>query len=220
MRKYLILFLFFLSSCSSISYNDLNPCKNPNKHLLPSLEPIIDVYNLEAIYSKGRYEGLSANITYSGTYTGVSSISGIQYGDPRVNDTINIFNKEVKDNITNPYGEKKGYISLRLTNRLSENSDCYLLFSSLTGCLLNIIGFPFNKVSDTLEMEVEILNKNKEIVKRYTEVVLNSNYVAMYWGYSENDVLRKVAADNIKQGLEKIRFKIEEDFDIIEKSLK
>lgn len=85
---------------------------------------------------------------------------------------------------------------------------------------INLLGFPYDKLSQSLEVEVEIHNNNKELVKRYVENVMDIQYVAMYWGYSENSVWRKVAADNIKQALQKIRDRINRDAAEIKKKLK
>ena len=226
MKKYLLLILF-LTSCKSITYQDVNPSINPNNNLLPALETLVDINNLESTYSSGSYVGQANNFGtgYSGnngwgSWLQTTSLSGTQYKDSRVNDIINMFDKEVKENITTPYGEKKGYSSLKLGYRGSEDSFIYPLTSTLSLFTLNLVGFPWTELEESLEVEVQIMNNKKEIISRYTENVFSSNYVAMWWGYDENVVYRKVAADNIKQALERIRNKINTEASILNKKLK
>ena len=96
MKKYLFL-LLFLASCKSITYQDVNPNINPNQNLLPALDTIVDLYNLEATYSSGSYSGQAntLGLGYSGNnnwgnWLQITDLSGIQYKDSRVNDIINI----------------------------------------------------------------------------------------------------------------------------------
>lgn len=223
--KKLFLVVLFLCSCKSIVYEDVNPVIQPNTNLLPAMDSIVDINNLESTYSSGSYSAFANNVgagyganNFAG-WLQTTAINGTNHKDARVNDVINIFNKEVKENITNPYGKKKGYIVLRLGYRANEYAGEYLLPSLLTLGIINFTGFPAGKVTQSLEVEVEILNKNKELIKRYTETVYNSNYIAMYWGYNEVSIHRKNAADNMKQALEKIRLKIDSDANEISKKL-
>ena len=226
MKKY-ILFLWLLTSCKSITYQDVNPVINPNPNLLPALETIVDVYNLESTYSSGSYygqadtfgTGYSGNNNWSNWFQ-TTSLSGTQYKDPRVGDVINIFDKEVKENISSPYGSKKGYISLKLGYRGSDMSLIYPITTIVNLGLLNIFGFPGNKINESLEVEVQIINNKKEVVGRYVETVINSDYIALWWGYSKYTIYRKVAADNIKMALKNIRYRINNDYEKLEKQLR
>lgn len=225
MKKYVFLLFLILCSCKSINYNDVNPAIVPNKNLLPALESVVDVSNLEATYTAGGYSGTANNVGtgfgtgYGAGWMQTTAINGTNYKDARVNDIINIFNKDVKENITNPYGEKKGYIFLKLGYRGEDSSFILPITSALSLFTLNFVGYPGNKVTQSLEVEVEILNNKKELIKRYVENVNDYGYVAMYWGYSGQTIRRKVAADNIKQALDKIKNRINDDAVVIKKSL-
>lgn len=225
LTKFLLLCILCLCSCKSITYKDVNPSIIPNSNLLPALEPIVSLNNLEATYTAGSYNGYVNNFgsgygqnNWAG-WMQTSTIEGTYNKDIRVYDVINIFQKEVKENITSPYGEKKGYITLKLGYREKNISPFYILTSTLSLYTLNFLGYPINKVSQTLEVEVEILNKNKELIKRYVESSTDECYIAMYWGYSAS-AHRKVAADNIRHTLEKIRLRINSDAKEIKNKLK
>ncbi len=232
-------FLFLLCiSCKSITYYDLNPQPIQNEKLLPAMEPVVDLYNLESVYSLGVSSGYSVNYGHSwnnqsGTFNGTSfngsgqsnwlqtgSYQSSSYRDARINDTINIFTKEVKDNITNPYGAKKGYIVLKLGYRGYDNCQSCRFGHAITFGLLCFIGVPTDRHIQSLEVEVEIYNKKQELIKRYKEHVRNSVIEAVYYGYHKNAVGRKLAADNIKQALVNIKMKIASDYDDIIKKLK
>lgn len=226
MKKTILTLFFLICSCKSITYQDVNPTKQPNSNLLPALESVVDINNLESVYTSGSYQGSIDNFGSAygtgnwGGWLQTSSINGTHYKDSRVNDVINVFNKEVKENISSPYGTKKGYIVLKLGYRGNDHGYQYMIPSLLSLGTLNILGFPADKITQSLEIEVEIWNNKKELVKRYVENVLDYNYVAMYWGYRQPVILRKVAADNIKQGLEKIRYQINNDAAEIKQKLK
>ena len=189
------------------------------------METVVDTNNLEYTYSLGSYSG-SANSLGAGLgnnnwtgWTQTTAMSGISYRDQRIGDLINLFEKEVKENITDPNGQKKGYISLKLGYRGQSENWVYPIVSIVTLCIPNFLGFPFEHISQTLEVQVEIWNKNKDLIKKYTENVEDDEYLAMYWGYGEDTINRKLAADNIKNALEKIRKRIEIDANEINKKL-
>lgn len=224
-KKIIPLIILCLCSCKSITYQDVNPAIVPNSNLLPALEPVVSLNNLEATYTAGTYSGYANNFgsgygqnNWAG-WLQTTAIEGIYHKDIRVYDVINIFQKEVKENITSPYGEKKGYITLKLGYRENNNSLFYVTTSTLTLYTMNFLGYPFNKISQSLEIEVEIWNKKKELIKRYVENSTDECYIAMYWGYSAS-AHRKVAADNIRHALEKIRLRINSDAKEIKTKLK
>lgn len=227
MKKLWLFTLLLLSACQSLKYDDLNPSIQPNQNLLPPLETIVDLHNLESTYSVGTYIGSVNNYgtAYSHNQNMVNWVqatktTGTQYNDARVNDTINIFNKEVRENIMEQYGAKKGFVVLRLGYRGEEGSFIYPLASLLSFGGLNLIGFPKREVAETLEVEVQIVNNKKEVIGRYVENVNNKDYVAMWWGYNNLSADRKVAANNLKDALEKIRHRINQDASRLKKNLK
>ena len=115
---------------------------------------------------------------------------------------------------------KKGNISLKLGYRGSDSSFIYPFVSTLSLCTLNLFGFPWDRLEESLEIEVQIMNNKREVIKRYVESVNNHNYVAVWWGYEEHDIYRKVAADNIRTVLANIRHRINNDSNEIKKQLK
>ncbi|MBR1825104.1 MAG: hypothetical protein IJ770_00760 [Alphaproteobacteria bacterium] len=195
MRKFvaLVIGLLFLSSCRLLSYDDLNPTIQPNNRLLPILEIKPDYASIRAVYNERK--------------------------DIRVADAVNIFTKEVRENIMEQTGKKKGIITMRIN------------FEGVTMCKLcrispflfnlpPLIGLPANYFDQKLEIEVLILNKRRDVIRRYTESVSDTEYVALYWGYAADAAWRKVAAENMKSAMIKIRQKINNEAPQIRAELK
>ncbi len=210
MKKISLLLLMVLYGCKSVTYQDLNPVIQPNENRLPAMHIEFDENSLNAAYpvrtvSEYNDEGYK--------------IDSRRVVDDRVGDVRNIFEEEVKENITNPYGAKKGYLKLKLGYYNNDYSQWYIVPSIFTVFTVNLAGFPVASSQQTLEVVVEVQDNNREVIRRYREMVSNEAYVAMYWGYSQDDVIRKVGADNIKQALEKIRYRINADAPEIKKKL-
>ena len=60
-KKIIPLIVLCLCSCKSITYHDVNPAIVPNSNLLPALEPVVSLNNLEATYTAGTYSGYANN---------------------------------------------------------------------------------------------------------------------------------------------------------------
>lgn len=222
MRKFLLVLSYFLLvACKSLSYNDLNPIPNPNSNLLPALEPIVDINNLETVYSRGGISGYSNSYNYGNSGRMQSSYMNMYaYKDARVEDAVNIFTQEVKDNITDPYGKKKGYIVMKLSNRGIDTCGFCRFVSGFSLFTINLIGVPADSVAQSLDVEVEIYNNNKELIWRKKAHAYAHEYIAIGYGYSGNTIYRKLAADNLKQALTLIKMDIDSEADKIKKSLK
>lgn len=195
MKKFymLTLVLALLSSCKSLSYDDLNPAIQPNTNLLPVLEVKPDQKSIRAVYNKKH--------------------------DDRIADTVNIFNKEARENIMEQTGKKKGIISMRLNYGETKRNKLYAASEGLM-FIPTILGVPFDNAEQVLEIEVLVQNNNNDIIKRYVERVEDEEYAALYWGYKKEDVQRKVAAENMKNAMAKIRQKINNDAPEIRTKLK
>jgi len=107
----LIIISFTLHSCktTAFQFSSLQPEGRISKKL-PTLEPVTHIASLESAYSKAQTGMGGGGVTSVGiAATGV-------YADKRVNDALIIFERDVKDNITNYIGDKKGSISFKISN--------------------------------------------------------------------------------------------------------
>ncbi len=203
-----------LAACQNISQKDFQLADFQSEKL-PPLEAVVDVNNLESVFSAGGYYGTSYNngtlYNYNSSWVQTTSISGAYVKDSRIQNTVTLFNDFVKDKVTSPYGAKKG--SMRLTIDYRNNQKNYT--NILTGLAtvfsvytLSLVGFPVKSYEDEMKLSVEIYNNRKEMIRRYSAVVDNKTWVALYWGYNMSDVADKTSLDNVRQALNQIGMQI------------
>lgn len=205
MKKIFVLLSFLLSACTlPITYNDTHQQAKPNANLLPAMHTKVYTQNLKAAFSDITNDEEKPDKTTR---------------DVIVDDAINIFEREVEQNITTGEGEKNGYIALRVQYVELQHSTGLRATSIATLGLLNMVGFPVDKHTQIMEAEVEIMNKKHGVIKRYTETVESSAFRALYWGYQRSDVNRKVSAENMKKFMQIISAKINSDASEIRQKL-
>ena len=203
--------------------SDLKPTSK-NIKLLPALEPKIDIMSFESAYSSGTsigavstYNSKLSNSTYIGIGSGTSTI----YKDKRVQDAITIFDRDVKENITIPYGDKKGSIVCKIAAGGGRNGD--VLWGVLSGLTLmtgNLFGMPIGSCITDIEVEVEIYNLKDNLIAKYSATGSDKAYVAAYWGYEPQQGQRKSAFTAFKMALNTIKLKIQADYDRLTFELK
>lgn len=117
---FLLITLAVFSSCKVIApdYSSLRQ-QTKLQTMLPPLKPIIDMQSLENAYSSGMVVTAGRAYSRANTFGGVST-SGLStstyQADPKVQDVAQLFEKEVKNNISNFIGEQKGSIRLKIMN--------------------------------------------------------------------------------------------------------
>ena len=209
--------LLLLSSCRSVSYDDLNPTIQPNDNLLPVLEIETDASMYPRLYTveEKHYKDFDSHSGNARDYT----ITRNRYEDPRIRTATNIFIKEVQENIIEQTGHKKGYIKMRVTY-LNNNRNGFYSLAKLPLYIPVFLGIPCGNSEYTTEVEVTIMDKQKNIIKRYTEKALDEEFEAMYWGYDEYDAKYKASMVSLKKALENIRHRINNDAPEIRAELK
>jgi len=223
--------VFSFASCRSVKISDLKPQGQIDK-LLPSLEPQIDISSLESAFSSGTSNTSGIGSAYSmGQNKGLMTIGGFSSQtmskvDKRIQETITIFEREVKDNITNPIGENKGYIICKIATA-DTRATKWLLFlpSSCTLYAANLLGMPMFYFMTELEVEVEIKDLKNNTIGRYKGYGKKEVPVAMYYGYfgqlSGNNntkahaAARKTNIEAFKMAMNEIKSKISKDYSTI-----
>lgn len=211
----------FLTSCVSMKTSDL---KHSNRGCvqLPTLEPRVDLSSIESVYSMGT--ATSSSVGY-GTAIGKSSAIGSSVSvsqmtkDPRVQDVITIFDREVKDCITNPYGEKKGYIVCKFASGESKLNWGIVVLSSFTLFVPNMLGMPLYIIKTNIDLIVEIYDNNERLIGRYSAEGFDKSKTGFYYGYYPKSLSRITGVNAYKESMEKIKVKIEQDKDRIIKDL-
>jgi len=225
--------LALLTSCRSVTYEDVNPTIQPNQNLLPVLKIETDTsmypqsYTVETEYydkDESYVDNYDGEYDYNSNYRArkrsrLSSVKRNTYDDPRPKDATNMFIKEVQENIIEQTGEKKGYIRMRITYLNNDHNGFYSL-TMLPLFIPTFLGVPCGNSKYTTEVEVTILDNKKNVVRRYTEKAVDEEFRAMYWGYSNYDTTYKASMVSLKKALENIRHRINNDAPEIRSKLK
>lgn len=202
-----------ISSCASLKTSDLRH-SNLGCVQLPTLEPRVDLNSLESVYTMGTATSSSAGY---GTAVGKSSVIGSSISvsqmtkDPRVQDAITIFDREVKDCITNPYGERKGYILCKFASGGSKMNFALPFFSGFFLLVPNILGMPIAQVKTSIDLDIEIYDNNERLIGRYNASGFNKSQSAFYYGYKPSSLGRVSGINAFKMALGIIKQKIETD---------
>lgn len=227
MKKNIFLKIFIIvliSSCRTIEISDLKPV-NKNSVLIPNLEPQIDLYSFQSAYSLGSsnstgfsggsINGTSNGIVSSGYFLGQSTFKT----DKRIQDVLTVYERDVKDNICQYNGEKKGYIICKIpfVKRKAKNWGL-MIFPNTLG-IYSFLGIPLYYHQTETEIEVEIQDLNKKSIARYTGYGVAKVPVAMYYGYYapiKNETgneggVRKSNILAVKMALNEIKQKIQND---------
>ena len=191
--------------------------------LLPALTPHVDIRSFENTYFGLASDFIESRPVYYGNDVwGAEVIESQIYpdSDPRIQDGISIFIKDVKENITDPYSEKEGDILCRITYGDVNNKGMEWFFLSTLTCFIpNLIGMPLMSVRSTIELEVQIFDNNKKLIKRYQADCTNKTYVALYWGSNYPTAARRANAAAFKCAMLKIKRQIDLDAPEIIKKL-
>ena len=192
--------LIMLASCAkTFEKSELRPSAQPNTNLLPVLEIKTDT----SVYpptAKNRKET-----------------------DYRESDAKQLFTSEVNENIIEQTGVKKGYIVMRLSYEDTKAETLYKVIgfiACIPMALPIFLGAPYGAYTQDLEVEVQIQNNHRDIIKRYKAQSQDTEYVASWWAYTHNSAIRKAAAENLKKALQDIRYQINSDAPEIRAALK
>lgn len=207
--------MIIASSCATLNLAEFTPVVKGNI-LLPALEPRFDVYSAESAYSIGYSRGTSAGF---GTPITKNVIGGLAisnstiYRDPRVQDAKTFFDHDVKDNITNPFGEKKGYIVCKIVQGNTKKGYGWAVLSGLALMAPNFLGMPVGEAKTSLEVEVEIYDLSDTLIGRYHALGSDIQWVAMYYGYTPLSASRKSGIKAFQYAMNDIKSQIVRDAD-------
>jgi len=207
--------VFLFTSCKTIYLSELKPSPK-NTKLLPALEPKVDIESLESAYSSGssvvEVSAYNSRPTNS-SFVGIGSRTSTFHKDKRVQDAITIFERDATENITNPFGEKKGSITCRIVAGEQSMKDNWVWGTAFSLFTLNLVGIPLYSSVTDIDVEVDIFNKNNVLIGKYSATGHSKVWVALYWGYNESSASRKSAYTALKMALNEIKLKIQDDND-------
>lgn len=210
MKKMLLFALLVsLSSCLTVNLSELKPSETKNKYLLPMLEPVIDMDNFESVY-QANLRRTTTSIVKNSDNMEIST--GNTPRDERMDDAITIFRREVRANITEPFGDKKGTIVCRVA-ALNESSNAlgFTILSVSTFYTLNLLGMPMGKSKTDLDVEVEIYTNSDKLIGVYSAQANAGKWISFYYGYTHSDAARLAHILAFKAAMADIASQIDTD---------
>jgi hypothetical protein len=213
--------LFFMTSCASFKMSDLKPTPK-NSRILPTLQTRIDLNSFESAYSLGTsssisvgtFQGSSSNNSNSSKISGLGTAvsSSTMSKDVRIQDAITIFDRDVKDNITDPFGDFKGYILCKINASSEKQNLGWAFLSGLTLMVPNILGMPIGAYKIVLDVDVEVYSISEKLIARYNASAYHKKYMAAYWGYGQ-DASRVANIMAFRDAMNQIKVQIDKDYD-------
>ena len=176
-----VLALLILSSCHTLKISDF-PQGTAIESRLPALEPIFDYHSFQAAYPD-YYE---SNTGYGVRITDeISIFNGATRGrsvsnETKAYDAVHLFEKEVRDNISQSTGKIYGSAVCKVGFGNSSGSWVNPVISAASLGIANLFGYPYNVLTDELEVIVEIRDAENYIVGRYSAIGEGEAKVTLY----------------------------------------
>lgn len=226
-----IVLLLFISSvlfaCRSIKLADLKPSKD-NATLLPYLEPVVDVFSFRQIFPNTVSYTPGSSTTQFQTDSN-QTIAYSTYTDPQFNylinesfyQTISYFEQDVKNNICNSLGSKKGTVRCKIiANNEAIRLKALIVPSILSLSALNLLGMPSSFLLNEIELEVEIFDLKSNKIARYTGYGAANVPVSYYYGYSISDARKLARIKAFGNAMTEIKKQITKEYEFINERLK
>ncbi len=207
-----------LLSCQTISLQDYK-IGRPNEQRLPRLEPELDRESFSKPFTNQMfriYKDESGTSQNSQDYTvnneinlNMVGMNGIYFRESKM-----LFRNYVTENITRPFGEKRGYIVCRL--EIYEcNNDSPLLYvlHGASMFTLTLLGLPYDIRETDLKLSVEIYNLENELIGIYKAGGISTETAGLYYGYRESDMKKAGYIKAFKMAMDKIQHLIYNDYE-------
>ena len=208
-------FVLIFYSCKSLSPETLRP-KTKNEKLLP---PLTSVFDYESFYSVFPIT-ISSGTVDTGAY-GTGAFTAATYKNPILEDFKIIFQRDVNGNICvfDLDETRNGTIKCSLIEANGKQKYWWLIPSSLTFFIPNLLGMPLGSVEQELQIEVSIYDRNNNRIGRYTsDLHKDKSFSAMYYGYKSPS--SKTNRLIFTKCMEDIKRQIEKDYNRLNEALK
>lgn len=211
--KILLAGSLFINGCRTIAFDEFRP-EMPNSRLLPSLHVHIDTLSLESFYWNDQ-----STHAFFDDHLNPPPFRHRYIRDIRVQDAITLFERDVKDNLTNPIGHKFGFITCKVVTGECRYSAVNTFVSVATLFIPNIFGMPFNSHMTHLELEVEVYDSRQHLLGRYAATGSSKVPIALWRGYRTADAYRLSNIKAFKAAMRRIKEKIAKDYEAINQEL-
>ncbi|MBQ4472491.1 MAG: hypothetical protein II942_04555 [Alphaproteobacteria bacterium] len=187
-----------LSACAS--YDMQQAMRPDNRNIYPKLP------NMEPIFEAGKA---------SNADSGTPATTSVQLN----NEFATYFRREVEKNLIDEYGPIKGKLVLepifvKRDYNMAWRFPNILIVPMLLGC-------PMTSYTTEWELELNVLDKSGQRIKRYSAEVENTEYEALYWGYKDGiEALRAATFEGYKKALNNLIQQLQADIPSLSAKLK
>lgn len=207
-----------LTSCKTLSLTALSPT-GKNEKLLPPLGIIVDEPSFAS--ALGATTSASTGSVYTTSETGgIVSSSTKTYSNPLIQYIITIYERDIL-NISDTYGDQKGYAKCRLITGSSVQGGYGLAFlSGFTLLVPNLFGMPFANHKSTMQIEVSIYDNEERLVGKYLSNFKSNKVPIALYGYGEGAAEIYTVITTFKECMNDIKLAIADDYDRLAPLLK
>ena len=128
--------------------------------------------------------------------------------DPRVDDFIQLYLRQLKKHIEIDSLNSMGIIQLNLLSFSQTNANALRILNLWTLGIPALLGSPVNIVEVEMTLSLNICNSKNEIIEIYTGEGYAKEYLALYYGYGQDVysvALLKSFSSGMKTAFEKIK---------------
>jgi hypothetical protein len=201
MRKLIIIILgvILFTGCKSFEPKLLNPTAQPLENKLPAVENTVE-------------NDLTTMIVVDQTVGRLG---------PNTQDIKTLFDRQVTEVITNPYGIKKGSLVLKVTTIESRfNGLISAAWCTVLAGVPFLLGAPYLWAESKVEVKLEVLDNNRALIGAYRGSGENRLKSGLYYTkYNRNTLQRVTYVEATKQAINEATKKLEEDVDRLNEEL-
>ena len=182
-----IVIVGLFTGCKSFDPKFLSPTGNPFNPKLPSMERYIE-NNLVAI------------VTTTGQSVGASP-----------QDVLTLFDREVSEIMTNPYGDKKGFLLLKVNTIENKLSVWQWIVSGTLMFTPTLLGLPLFSTKAVVEIQIDVMNNNRTLIGSYKGSSEKRMKSGLYIKDSYRELSRVCYLLAVKQAIEDAKSKMTPD---------
>lgn len=181
--------LLAFTSCKSFDPKLLNPTATTVSPKLPAMEGIT-----------------SRELTVVVTPGQAAVASGSR-------DLQTLFEREVRETLTNPYGDKKGVLELKVTTTRMRGGFGWAMASGFLLCIPNLFGMPFATPQLQVSTQLDVLDNQRRLLATYRADGEAKGVNSIYSSTSYADPGRVLYIQAVRQCLDQLKIKMQPDLE-------
>ncbi|WP_375438253.1 hypothetical protein [uncultured Hymenobacter sp.] len=137
----------------------------------------------------------------------------------RSRDVATLFERETREAITAPYGDKRGFLELKVTP-IQTRGSAWPLVSGLTLFIPNVVGMPLSAWRTTVSTQLDVLDSQRRLVATYRAEGEAKAVWGLFSATNYTEPGRVVYLQAVRQCLDQIKIKMQPDLARLQNQLK